>query len=63
MAKKYDIYYRVQAQRFGWLSWAKNGEEAGTSGFGFRLEAIQIVLVRKGMTPPGDTINPYYSKS
>lgn len=23
MAEHYDIYYRVHAQSFGWLSWAK----------------------------------------
>ena len=26
MAKKYNIYYRVHAQNFGWLDWAKNEE-------------------------------------
>ena len=26
MAEHYDIYYRVHAQSFGWLSWAKNGD-------------------------------------
>lgn len=29
---KYDIYYRVQAQTYGWLGWVKNGAYAGTAG-------------------------------
>ena len=52
MAENYDIYYRVHAQSFGWLGWAKNGEAAGTAGLAKRLEAIQIVLVPKGENPP-----------
>lgn len=38
---KYDIYYRVQAQTYGWLGWVKNGAYAGTAGQAKRLEAIQ----------------------
>ena len=29
LAENYDIYYRVHAQEFGWLGWAKNGEVQG----------------------------------
>ena len=43
----FDIYYRVQAEKFGWLGWAKNGEAAGTSNYALRLEAIQIVVKAK----------------
>ena len=50
-AGKWDIYYRVHAQTYGWLGWAKNGESAGTAGQGKRLEAIQIVVVPKGSYP------------
>ena len=52
MAAKYDIYYRVHAQSYGWLGWASNGAPAGTAGFGKRLEGIQIVLVPKGGAAP-----------
>ncbi len=52
MAEKYDIYYRVHAQTFGWLSWAKNGAPAGTAGYAKRLEGIQIVIVPKGSAAP-----------
>lgn len=31
--KNYDVYYSVHAENFGWLGWAKNGEEAGTAGY------------------------------
>ena len=50
MAEHYDIYYSVHAQKLGWLGWAKNGEQAGTSGFAYRLEGIIIKLVPKGET-------------
>jgi len=49
-AQYYDVYYRVHAQTFGWLGWAKNGAPAGTAGLGRRLEGIQIVVVKKGET-------------
>ncbi|MBQ9936554.1 MAG: Ig-like domain-containing protein [Lachnospiraceae bacterium] len=54
MAAKYDIYYRVHAQSYGWLGWAKNGAPAGTAGYAKRLEGIQIVLVPKGGANPGN---------
>lgn len=48
----YDVYYRVHAQKFGWMGWAKNGEPAGTAGYAYRLEAIQVLLVKKGEESP-----------
>ena len=54
MGEKYDIYYRVHAQSFGWLGWACNGEESGTAGYAKRLEGIQIVLVPKGGAAPAN---------
>ena len=55
VAEYYDVYYRVHAQDIGWLSWAKNGEYAGTAGRSARLEGIQIVLVPKGDPAPSST--------
>ena len=52
MANRFDVYYRVHAQSFGWLGWAKNGEAAGTAGLAKRLEGIQIVLVPKNGKAP-----------
>jgi uncharacterized protein YjdB len=62
LAQKYDVYYRVHAQSYGWLDWAKNGEPAGTEGLSKRLEAIQIVYVPKGGAAPGATTRPYVKK-
>ncbi|MGN1191704.1 MAG: hypothetical protein ACI4S0_03445 [Dorea sp.] len=52
LAEKYDVYYCVHAQTYGWLGWAKNGDPAGTEGLAKRLEGIKIVLVEKGGEPP-----------
>ena len=49
---KYDVYYRVHAQSFGWLDWAKNGAPSGTAGYAKRLEGIQIILIPKGQAAP-----------
>ena len=67
MADHYDIYYRVHAQNFGWLGWAKNGESAGTAGYGYRLEGMQIVLVKKGqdiyqLNPGRPKVSAFVSK-
>lgn len=43
----YDIYYRVHVSDFGWLDWTKNGAEAGTIGYGKKIEAVQIRLLKK----------------
>ena len=59
MAQKYDVYYRVHAQTFGWMGWAKNGGYAGTAGYAKRLEGIEIRLVVKGAAAPGSTQNAY----
>ncbi|SEP63730.1 hydrophobic W protein [Lachnospiraceae bacterium RM5] len=66
IANNFDVYYRVQAEKFGWLGWTKNGDSAGSSGFAYRLEAIQIKLVKNG----DDTsfannirLNPFYDKN
>ena len=62
MKEKYDIYYRVHAQTYGWLGWAKNGESAGTEGLSKRLEAIEVVLVEKGADAPGSTEKAFVKK-
>ncbi len=62
LAEQYDVYYRVHSADFGWLGWAKNGEEAGTQGYGKRAEAIEVRLVAKGGAAPGSTTN-HFKKS
>ena len=54
VADNYDVYYRVYVPEFGWLDWAKNGETSGTTGLSYRLEAIQVVLVKKNGSAPGN---------
>lgn len=54
-AEEYDVYYRVHSSVIGWLDWARNGERAGTQGFGYGIEAVQIRLVKKGSDAPGST--------
>lgn len=44
----YDVYYRVYSKTFGWLGWAKNGEDAGTTNLLEKLQAIEVKLVEKG---------------
>ena len=56
IANQYDIYYRVHAQDFSWMGWTKNGEQAGTQGYGYRLEGIQIKLVKKGENGPTSSV-------
>ena len=60
-AKGYDIYYQVHVQNIGWLDWAKNGEPAGSEGYGYQMEAIRIKLVEKGGEAPGK-INVIFKK-
>lgn len=55
LAEHYDNYYRAHVQDEGWLGWAKNGEIAGTTGFGRRIEAIEVKLVERGDAAPGST--------
>ncbi len=62
LAEQYDVYYRVHVQDFGWLGWAKNGESAGSEGYGKRAEAIEVRLVAKGSTAPGSTTNAFKKK-
>lgn len=52
LAKDYDVYYRVHASNIGWMAWAKDGEEAGTTGMLCSLEAVQIKLIKKGASHP-----------
>lgn len=49
-ASYYDIYYQTHSQYNGWMNWAKNSEIAGTVGFGYRIEALRIIIVPKGQS-------------
>lgn len=45
LAEKYDVYYRVHSDKYGWLGWSKNGEDAGATCYD--IQAIQIRLYLK----------------
>jgi uncharacterized protein YjdB len=55
VAESYDIWYRVHSADYGWLGWACNGSPAGTTGLSKRVEAVQVMLLPKGSSAPGDT--------
>jgi hypothetical protein len=44
------ICYRVHVQRLGWMPPVCNGEKAGTTGAGLRIEAIQIWSNQPGIS-------------
>ena len=62
ISNEYDIYYRAHISDYGWLGWAKNGETAGSGGFSYGMEAIQIVLVSKNTAAPGNVKDHYREK-
>lgn len=47
LSESYDIWYRVHSANVGWLGWASNGEPAGTQGYAYQVEAIQIKVLPK----------------
>ena len=49
LAEKFNVFYCVKVEnQTGWQGWAKNGEEAGSMDYGYKLEAIKIVILPKG---------------
>ena len=44
------------------MGWAKNGAQAGSAGFAYRLEGINIVLVPKGGAAPGPTAGSFVQR-
>lgn len=62
LASYYDVWYRAYVPKYGWLGWARNGGNAGTVGYGNRVEAVQIKILPKGKrlgSPLGNAA--YYS--
>ena len=60
IAESYDVYYRVHAQDFGWLGWAKNGEAAGTVNYDLKIEAYQALMVPKDTPEISDGTSAFY---
>lgn len=63
-ASFYDVWYRAYVPSYGWLGWARNGESAGTTGFGLRIESVQIKVLPRGTraAASGSGNAPYYDK-
>lgn len=60
-AGKYEIWYRLHVQNYGFLAWSKNGEVNGTTGGNIQAEAIQIIIAKAGENfyPVTDTNQAY----
>jgi uncharacterized protein YjdB len=59
----YTVYYRVQTANLGWTGWAKNGEPAGTEGFEYGIEAIEVLLLPHSATVPSSSEVAFQSLS
>lgn len=62
ISQEFDVYYRTHAQNIGWMAWTKNWQVSGTTAMSYRIEAVQIQLVKKGNPAPsssGSTSFPY----
>lgn len=57
LSHNYSIWYRVHSSEFGWLGWAHDGEEVGSTGYARCVEAIEIRFVAKGDAAPGSEAN------
>ncbi|MGL9730210.1 serine hydrolase [Enterococcus sp. DIV0756] len=62
IAETHWVYYRVQTEKFGWLGWAKNNEDAGTIGYDEAVRGIQIQLIEKGKKPSEDSDKKPFSE-
>lgn len=58
LADKFDVFYHVKSSGFGWMAWAKNGQKAGTYGYGYPVEGIEVKIVQKGRIIPSTKNQP-----
>lgn len=59
LSERYDIYYRVHSEKYGWLGWAKNGEIAGASYYNIQAIEIKIHLKVDSASKNLNTNNHY----
>ena len=45
LAEKYDVYYRIHTESYGWLGWARNDEITGADCYD--IQAVQVRLYLK----------------
>lgn len=58
LADKFDVFYHVKSKGFGWMAWTKNGQKAGTYGYGYPVEGIEVKIVQKGGIIPSTKNQP-----
>ena len=63
LAEKFNIYYRVHVRYLGWLDWASNGDIAGTIGYFYRIEAVEIKMQPKDSSNVVTEKNSYYESN
>lgn len=59
--EEYDIWYRGYVQGLGWLDWTNNNNPAGSVGVSKRLEGLELRLVQKGVSGPGNRTGGLYN--
>lgn len=64
LAKKYDVYYRVNVFGCDWMGWAKNGQTSGVLSSGpLCVRKFQVKLKPKGSAAPAGSGLPRWSTS
>lgn len=48
-AYKFRAWYHPHVENNGWMGWCSDGESSGTEGESLRVEALQIVVLDKGI--------------
>ena len=54
----WSVQYRAHVQGVGWQPWRRDGQTAGTTGKGLRVEAVQVRLVQGPEPEPTPTPSP-----
>ena len=57
--KYFNIFYRVHVSTIGWMDWTSNGSPAGSIGYYYKIEAIEIKILPKDDTSIKISSNAY----
>lgn len=60
--EEYSIYYQVYTSELGWLGWAENGEVAGSIGYGYGIEKINICILPTSEEAPVNEKEPFVER-
>jgi uncharacterized protein YjdB len=44
----WSVIYRAHVQDLGWQEWVADGVTAGTTGQSWRIEALRVIVARRG---------------